>query len=144
MPSPRTAVVLTWQAQRTRMSTGREIEVGYQDGVQAEGQPPLVDGGVLACDRCGEFADLRWSWGRRLCAECLARQHATQSTPRTARVLLMEALKLLPALGMRGVLGTLLPLPFVLVVRALKPPGHRRHAQGRAARSRTRRAARTD
>ncbi|HEX2677006.1 MAG TPA: hypothetical protein VHM19_10210 [Polyangiales bacterium] len=93
----------------------------YSDGVQ-RGAPLEVPGGEQACERCGTFAALTWSWGRKLCPECRARLHPALTTPRKTLVLVREIFSLLPAIGWRGVLVTLAPLPFVAAVRLWIPP----------------------
>lgn len=75
----------------------------------------------LACDRCGSFALLRWSWGRRLCAACIDRQHPMLSSGRTASRLIAESVRLLSAIGIAGVLIALVPLPLTYALRTLRP-----------------------
>ena len=95
------------------------MKVTYVDGVQLV--PSKVEGGLLACDRCGTFAELSWTWGKRYCDACRERQHPALSTPRNAGRLIVESVKLLPAIGWRGALVALLPLPFTLALRWVRP-----------------------
>jgi hypothetical protein len=94
--------------------------IRYEDGVSV-GEGPAVIGLDLACDRCGTFAPLCWSWGKRLCAECRARAHPVLTTPSTVRTLVVESCKVLPALGLRGVVLTLALLPLTLALRVVRP-----------------------
>jgi hypothetical protein len=92
----------------------------HTDGVLV-GTLPAVEGGQRPCDRCGTFADLSWTWSKRLCAECRERQHPALRSPRTAATLIRESFTLLPTFGWRGLPVALLPLPFTLALRSLRP-----------------------
>src|SRR5262245_8391841 len=94
---------------------GRMSSIGYEDGIQSGDLPAAADD-MLVCDRCGSFALLCWSWGKRLCPDCRARAYPALATPPTLRNLIAEGLRLLPALGLRGVAVALVPLPFTLAL----------------------------
>jgi hypothetical protein len=90
----------------------------YQTAIH-KGPLELVSDDPLACDRCGTFALLHWSWGRRLCDACLARQHPTLTSDRRAGTLIRESLRVLAQLGLGAVAVALAPLPPVFVLRLI-------------------------
>ena len=59
---------------------------------------------ATACDRCGTYAELKPSWDRRLCANCLAKRHFAELEPSTARHLVGGSLKLAASLGTPAIL----------------------------------------
>jgi hypothetical protein len=99
---------------------GAMNEVRYDVGLQ-NGPPSEVGSEPLPCDRCGSFGLLRWSWGRRLCAECLDRQHPALTSGRSFRRVLGDSVRFIPAIGVGGVIAALAPLPFVLALRVVRP-----------------------
>src|SRR5262245_32231583 len=92
----------------------------YEDGI-ARGQPQPASAEPLACDRCGTYALLTWSWDKRLCPECCARRHPALAGPVSVRSLVAESVRLLPAVGLAGVAISLAPLPLVVALRAVYP-----------------------